>query len=102
MSKRSAPPAPETDENKPRAKGGSGYIGRRKEHRFEDVGDAKDRLLKSLAGTSHVGGKAVVGDSRVWCPEGWTARGRAEIEPRGGRPELFRARTASPARNFSD
>ena len=34
------------DENAaPAKRGGAGYIGRRKEHRFEDVGDAKARLL---------------------------------------------------------
>jgi len=53
-------------------KRGSGYIGRRKEHRYEDVGDAKARVAAQFAGSTHVGGAAVVDDAAVWCPEGWT------------------------------
>ena len=61
------------DENAATAKrGGAGYIGRRKEHRFEDVGDAKARLLDSLSTKAHVGGAPTVDDGRVWCPDGWT------------------------------
>ena len=39
---------------------------------YEDVGDAKERLLASLSKHAHVGGKAVVDDGKVWCPAGWT------------------------------
>ena len=61
------------DENAaPAKRGGAGYIGRRKEHRFEDVGDAKARLLDSLSTKAHVGGAPTVDDGRVWCPDGWT------------------------------
>ena len=49
------------DENAaPAKRGGAGYIGRRKEHRFEDVGDAKARLLDSLSTKAHVGGARVL------------------------------------------
>ena len=53
-------------------KRGSGYIGRRKEHKFEDVGDAKQRVIESLGSKVKVGGSAVVDDGSVWCPESWT------------------------------
>ena len=52
-------------------KKGHGFIGRRKEHKFEDVGDAKQRVLERLEKRAHVGG-AVVVDDGAWCPEGWT------------------------------
>ena len=84
------------DENAaPAKRGGAGYIGRRKEHRFEDVGDAKARLLDSLSTKAHVGGAPTVDDGRVWCPDGWTVmtlrRGKNDRRgPRAGPPHRRR------------
>lgn len=64
--KKAAPPAKDgTTKRK-----GFGYIGKRKEAKYEDVGDAKQRVAAKNAQSSHVGG-AVVLDA-AWCPEGWT------------------------------
>ena len=68
------------DENAaPAKRGGAGYIGRRKEHRFEDVGDAKARLLDSLSTKAHVGGAPTVDDGRVFhisiIPSEWNHLG---------------------------
>ena len=60
------------DTDKKRPAGGVGYIGRKKERRFEDVGDAKERLLNALDAKRHVGGAPTLDDDRVWCPDGWT------------------------------
>jgi hypothetical protein len=60
------------EEPAPAKRGGGGFIGRRREHRFEDVGNAKARLLDSLSAKAHVGGAPTVDDGRVWCPDGWT------------------------------